>query len=94
MGHPRQFDGNFAQQVFQLHVDQFQMEHALQYVDQRATDLGWIAAAPERGKSHHADQVVDATLQALDLFAGMFLLRVHFYARRSRSSRKNSSGGT
>src|SRR5947209_1897502 len=61
-------------------------------------------ATPDGGKCQDTEQIIDAALQALDLIGCLFHLHFHgqiaagpyvcCVARRSRSSRKNSSGGT
>src|SRR5205807_3970687 len=72
--------------------------------EQSADNLGRLSATPNSGKRLDADQVVNTSLEALNLIGCLFQLRVHrqvisdryFFrgARRSRNSRKNSSGGT
>ena len=63
-----------------------------------------FAATPHGRKGEEADQIINATLKALDLAGGMFDLRFHGQpavagragcpARRARISFRNSPGGT
>src|SRR5207245_11501465 len=67
-------------------------------------DVAGFAATPHGGKSEEADQIIYATLKALDLVGGMFELHFHGQpavagragcpARRARISRRHSPGGT
>src|SRR5207245_8976273 len=67
-------------------------------------DVAGFAATPHGGKSEEADQIINATLKALDLVGGMFELHFHGQpavagragcpARRARISRRNYPGGT
>src|SRR5260370_35673998 len=67
-------------------------------------DVTGFAATPHGRKSEEADQIINATLKALDLVGGMFELHLHGQpavtgragcpARRARISRRNSPGGT
>ena len=59
---------------------QNQLQQALQYIRQRASNMRCFAAPPKRREGQQADQIIDAALQALDLFYRMCFLFVHFYA--------------
>src|SRR5258708_37078482 len=68
------------------------------------TDVTGFAPPPHGRKSDEADQIINATLKALDLVGGMFELHCHGQsavagragcrARRARISCRNSPGGT
>src|SRR5258706_14098349 len=67
-------------------------------------DVTGFAATPHGRKNEEADQIINATLKALDLVGGMFELHFHGQptvagragcpARRARISCRNSPGGT
>src|SRR5260370_3541048 len=67
-------------------------------------DVTGFGATPHGRKSEEADQIINATLKALDLVGGMFELHLHGQpavtgradcpARRARISCRNSPGGT
>src|SRR6266852_8189403 len=67
-------------------------------------DVTGFGATPHGRKSEEADQIINATLQVLDLVGGMFELHFHGQpavtgradcpARRARISCRNSPGGT
>src|ERR1700722_4538199 len=63
--------------MFQPHVNQIQMEHVGQHVEQRASNLGRFAANPSRRESENADQIINASAKALVLFGGRFEFPTH-----------------
>src|SRR6267154_1456360 len=89
--------------VAQPRVCEIEPQHGEEHVEQSPENMGRFAARPNRGKRQNADQVIDAALKAFDLGC-TFHFSISAQAAdggaalctvcRSRSSRKNSSGGT
>jgi hypothetical protein len=53
------------------------MQHTDQHIEQRARDLGGVIAQPHGGQSQDADEIVDTTLEALDILSGSLGLYFH-----------------
>ena len=75
--HPSRLDGDAAYRVLKARIREIQAQRADQDVEQRADDLGRVAAAPDGAKPEDAHQVADAGLEAPDLVSGVFQMR-HF----------------
>jgi len=68
--------------VIQPYIDQIQLEHIEEHVEQGMKNMRWFGAAPHDRESEDADQVINAALKALDLCCELFRLRVHFSCLR------------
>ncbi|HWX19666.1 MAG TPA: hypothetical protein VN578_07145 [Candidatus Binatia bacterium] len=77
LGDPGHLDGCLSGWFFQPHIDQIQVEHFQQHVEQGANNPGRLAATPHGWKSEDADQIIDAATKVLDLLSGMFELHLH-----------------
>ena len=99
LGDPGHLDGCLAGWFFQPHIDQIQVEHFQQHIEQGANNLGPLAATPHGRKGDYADQIVNAAPQPPDLLSGMFELHFHVRppsgaAKSARHAVREAHGGT
>lgn len=57
--------------VLQLHIDEIEVEHAKEGVEQGVNYLGWLLATPNGGKGENAGEMINAALKAPDLPGGL-----------------------
>jgi len=94
LGRPDRLDRRTVDRGVDSEIGEIQAQQAQQGVEQGTHDLNGFAATPDARKGQNADQIADAALKALDLVSRLFIGHCRRAARRPRSSRKNSSGGT
>jgi hypothetical protein len=98
---PDHLCGRGVRRLGDSRVRQVERQHAPERVEQRAENLRLVDAAPNRRKRQHADQIIDASLETLDLAGGVHVrarqvaevCAAPWYARRSRNSSRNRSAG-
>jgi hypothetical protein len=78
---PNHLDWRLISRFLQPYIDEIQLEHTQQRVDQGMNNLGWLAAAPDSWKSEDANQIIDAALKALDLLCRISGLHIHISGR-------------
>ncbi|MGC1431260.1 MAG: hypothetical protein WA811_03345, partial [Candidatus Sulfotelmatobacter sp.] len=66
LSEPDDLNRRLANWIRQPHRDQVQAQHAHEGIEQGMENLGWIAAAPDGGKSKQANKIVNAPLKVLD----------------------------
>src|ERR1700734_2422829 len=74
---PNHLDWRLTSCFLQAYVDEIQLEHTQQRVEQGLNDLGWLTAAPHGRKGEDTNHVVHAALKLLDLLCGISELRIH-----------------
>jgi hypothetical protein len=65
----------------QPHIDEIEAEHTEERVEQGMNNLGRLGTAPHGGERQNAEQIVHATLEALDFLGGILGLHFHLQAR-------------
>jgi hypothetical protein len=86
LSEPSHLDWRLTARFLQPYVDEIQLEHTQQRVEQGTNDLGWFTAAPHGWKSEDANQIINAALKALDLLCNFFGLPIHISGRCRRTS--------
>jgi hypothetical protein len=71
LSEPNHLDWRLTARFLQLYIDEIQLEHTQQRVEQGVNNLGWLTAAPRGWKSEDANQIFEAALKAL-----VFLFRI------------------
>jgi hypothetical protein len=70
-------DRRFAAWVVQPHIDEIEVEHTQERVDQGMNNLGRLGTGPHGRERENAEQIIHATLETLDFLGGMFDLHFH-----------------
>jgi hypothetical protein len=83
---PNHLDWHLIARFPQLYIDEIQLEHPQQRVEQGMSNLRWLTTAPHGWKSEHADQIIEAALKALDFLGGIYGLHIHVSGRCRRTT--------
>ena len=86
LSEPNHLDGRLTARFLQPYIDEIQLEHAQQRVEQGMNNLGWLTAAPHGRKSEDANQIINAALKALDFLCRISGLHIHISGRRRRTT--------
>src|SRR5438270_7653697 len=81
---PDHLQGRPPGRILQPGVGEIQVQHRRQHVEQSADNLGRLSATPNSGKRLDADQVVNTSLEALNLIGCVFHLSFHGQATSGR----------
>jgi hypothetical protein len=77
LSEPNYLDWRLAARFRQPYIDEIELEHAHERVEQGMANPGWLTAAPHSGESEDAYQIAHGALKVLDLLGKIFGLRFH-----------------
>jgi hypothetical protein len=90
LSEPNHLDKRLTARFLQPYIDEIELEHTQQRVEQSVDNLGWLTAAPHGGKSEDASQIIHTALQALDFLCGICGLPFHISGRCRRTTSTSS----
>jgi hypothetical protein len=84
------FDWRPAGRLLQPYIDEIQLKHTQQRVEQGMDNLGWFTAAPHGWESEDANQIINAAPKVLDFLCRISGLQIHISGRCRRTGPASS----
>jgi hypothetical protein len=82
LGDLEDLDWPRVESVAQARVRELEVQHTEEYIEQGLNNLRRLTPAPNSRKSEHADEIINAALEALNLLDRIFGLHFHISGRR------------
>src|SRR5579863_2661059 len=90
LGESSHLDWRLTVCFLQPYIDEIQLEHTRQRVEQGMNNPGWLTPAPYGWKSEDANQIIYAALKVLDFLCRISGLHVHVSGRCRRTTATSS----
>jgi hypothetical protein len=90
LSEPNHLDWRLASRFLHPYIDEIQLEHTQQRVEQGMNNLGWLTAAPHGWKGEDTSQIIHAALKLPDFLCKISGLHIHISGRCRRTTPASS----